>query len=183
MSTPAGTVDNISIGSGIVYRGLAGVTPATDVGYLGNDGITLAYETETVAVTVGFPAVPVRRFVSSVNARVQFQSYEWNLANFEAAVTGSLVTTTTTETLSVGLDACPDEATLKIEFQMPCVNDTFEISCWRAQTDGALSVQLRNDAPHTFDYNFELLLATEKWDATALDASAGLFEIVRTLAA
>lgn len=182
MSTPLGTVDNISIGSGIVYIGDPGVTPLTDAGFLGNDGITLGYTTETVEVTVGFPATPVRRFVSAVNATLAFQSLEWNLALFERAVVGTLTTNLTNEILEVGLDACPDEVALQVQFQMPCVNDTIIIDCWRGQTDGALEINLTNDAAHTFSYNFQLLLAQQDWAGDPLTADKGLFKITREFA-
>ena len=181
-STPAGTVDNISIGSGIVYIGDAGVTPTTDIGYLGDDGITLTYETETVEVTVGFPATPVRQFVSAVTAGLTFQSLEWNLANFERAVVGNRTVTATEEILAVGLDACPDEVALEVQFCMPCVDDTILLRCWRGQTDGALEIGLQNDSPHTFNYNFRLLLAQEDWATNPLPAEEGLFQIRRQFA-
>ena len=178
-STPLGTVNNISIGSGIVYIGDAGITPLTDIGFLGDEGINLTYETETVAVTVGFPATPVRQFVSSVTAGLTFQSLEWNLLNFERAVVGTRTLTVSEEILAVGLDACPDEVALQVQFCMPCVGDTILINCWRGQTDGALEIGLTNDSPHSFNYNFALLLASTDWAGTTLPATEGLFKIIR----
>jgi len=179
---PAGTPANISIGSGLVLIGDAATTPATDVGYLGDDGITLSHETEIVDVTAGFPAVSVRRFVSSVSVSIQFQSIEWNLANFNRSVNGTLTVLPTQETLDVGIDACPPEVALQVQFCMPCTNDTITINAWRAQTDGALELALNGTGAHTFAYNFQLLLATEDWATNPLTASEGLYQIIRDVA-
>lgn len=181
-NTPAGTVDNISIGSGIVYVGDAGVTPTTDVGFLSDEGITLAYETEKVSVTAGFPKVSVREFVTAVNATLTFQSIEWNLTNFKRSVVGTLATGSTDETLAVGVDACPEEVAIQVVFEMPCTGDTITINVWRAQTDGALTINFDNADRHVFDYNFTLLLASEDWAGGALPANEGLFQIHREFA-
>ena len=90
-NTPLGTVDNISIGSGIVYIGDSGDTPLTDVGFLADEGIVLSYETEIVEVSAGFPKVPVRQFVSAVTATLTFTSLEWNLALMQRSTGGELV--------------------------------------------------------------------------------------------
>lgn len=181
-TTPDGTVNNISIGSGLVLYGSEGATPSTDIGYIGDDGITLSYETEKVEVTAGFPRTPVRQFVQAVNATLQFQSLEWNLSLFNQALVGEYTSTATLETLGVGIDACPDELTLQVQFQMPCVDDTIIIDVWRAQTDGALEIAFQGDNPHSFNYNFQILLAEEDWSGSALASNEGLFRIRRQLA-
>lgn len=178
-TTPDGTVNNISIGSGLVLIGDSGATPATDVGYLGDEGITLSYETEIVEVTVGFPRTPVRQFVQSVSASLQFTSLEWNLSQFARALTGVYTDSPTQECLGVGLDACPDEVALQVQFCMPCVGDTIVINIWRAQTDGALEIAMQGDNAHSFAYNFRILLAQQDWDGADLDPEEGLFQIKR----
>lgn len=178
-NTPNGTVNNISIGNAIVLIGDAGVTPADDVGYLAEDGITVGYATEMVDVAVGFPRTSVRRFIQSVTATLAFTSLEWNLTNFQRALIGTLNTTATLETLAVGVDACPGELTATVRFCMPCVGDTVYIDMWRIQSDGNLELNFDGANPHQFPYNFQILLAEEKWDATVLTADVGLFEIRR----
>lgn len=180
-NTPAGTVNNIAIGNAIVYVGAEGVTPADDVGYLSDDGIELSYETETVDVSVGFPKTSVRQFVSAVTVSLKFTTMEWDLTTFNRALIGVLTTATTNEQLGVGLDACPGELTGKITFQMPCVNDTITIDMWRIQSSGKMTFKFDSN-PHTFPYDFRVLLATETWAAVALPATESLFKVTRTIA-
>lgn len=179
MATPAGDIDNISIGNGVVLIGDEATTPATDVGYLTDDGITIGYETETVDVEAGFPKTSIRQFVTSVTASLQFNSFEWDLENFSQALVGSLATSATQDVLGVGLDACPGELTAEVYFDMPCVGDTITIDLWRVQSDGNFEISLDGSNPHSFAYNFRILLATQKWDGTSLAANVGLFEIRR----
>lgn len=179
---PAGTADNISIGSGIVYVGDSGATPSTDVGFLGDEGITLSHETEIVEVTAGFPRTPVRQFVQAVTVSIQFTSLEWNLALFKRSVVGVLTVGATEEVLGVGIDACPEEVALQVQFCMPCTNDTIIINAWRAQTDGALEIAFSGDSPHSFNYNFKLLAASEDWATNPLAADESLYQIRRQLA-
>jgi len=181
-NTPAGTVNNVSIGNAVVYFGAAGATPTDDVGFLADDGVSVSYATEVVDVTAGFPRVPIRRFIQSVTTTLSVTTIEWDLATFQQALIGTLNTTAALETLAVGTDACPGEITGRIVFQMPCVGDTITIDFWRLQSDGNLNLGFEGTSPHQFAYNFQSLLATEKWDATPLTADVGLFEIRREIA-
>lgn len=181
-STPAGTVENISIGQGIVYIGDAGATPTADQGYLSGDAITLSVSTEIVAVNVGFPQVPVRQFVRSVNATLSFTSIEWKFDLLNRTLQGTLTSTPTEEEILAGVDACPAETAIRVQFCMPCEDDTITLDFWRTQSDGNLELALQNDNPHAFGYTFTVLLATEKWDTTVLPATEGLFRIHREIA-
>ena len=181
-NTPNGTVNNISIGNAVVYVGDEGVTPATDVGYLTDDGVGISYETETQDVAAGFPRTSIRQFVTAVTVSFTFSSLEWNLGLFQRALVGTLTTSATEEVLGVGIDACPAELTAQTVFVMPCVGDTLTISMWRVQSDGNFEINFDGNNPHSFAYNFRALLAQQKWDGTSLDANAGLFEIKREIA-
>lgn len=181
-NTPAGTRRNIAIGNAIVLLGATGLTPTEDVGFLSEDGVAITYETETVDVPVGFPAVSVRQFVSAVTSALAFTTIEWDLETFAQALVGVLSTSATLETLAVGVDPCPSELTAQVQFCMPCVGDTIEIDLWKIQSDGNFGINFDNAAAHQFPYNFRVLLADEKWDGTPLTADVGLFEIRRFIA-
>lgn len=181
-NTPNGTVNNISIGNAVVLVGDEATTPSDDVGYLSDDGVTLTYETENVDVSSGFPRTSIRQFVTAVTTSFTFTTLEWNLDTFSRALVGVFSTTTTQEFLNVGLDACPGELTAIVNFCMPCVGDTIIIRLWRVQSDGNFEIAFDGSNPHSFAYNFRVLLAQQKWDTTALTADQGLFEIERQLA-
>lgn len=181
-NTPNGTVDNISIGNAVVLVGDQGLTPTDDVGYLADEGVSVSYETETVDVASGFPATSIRQFVTSVTASLNFTSLEWNLDTFSRALVGALNTTATQEILGVGVDACPGELTARVQFCMPCVGDTITIDAWRVQSNGNFEMSFDGTNPHSFAYDFRILLAQQKWDGTLLSADVGLFEIRRDLA-
>lgn len=182
-NTPAGTVDNISIGNAIVYVGDEGVTPTDDVGYLSDEGISINYETEVVDVSAGFPKTSIRQFVTAVTVTLSFTSQEWDLENFSRSLVGELTTSATQEILGIGIDACPGELTGRVVFVMPCVDDTITIDLWRIQSNGSLELKFDGGAAHVFPYEFRVLLATETWAGGALDANVGLFQIKRELAA
>jgi hypothetical protein len=182
-NTPDGSADNISIGNAIVYIGDQGETPSDDVGYLSDDGVTVKYETETVDVSSGFPKTSIRQFVTSVTVTLGFTSQEWDLTNFSRALIGELTTSSTQEVLGVGVDACPGELTARVQFVMPCVDDTITIDVWRIQSNGALELKFDGSNAHVFPYEFKALLATETWAGDSLDANVGLFQITRELAA
>lgn len=183
MATPSGTADNIALGSGIVYVDDVGATPTTDFGFLSTEeGIVLSQETEKISVEVGTPKVSVKEFVTAVSVTVSFASLEWNLANFKRSVVGTHTVGSTDETLDVGLDACPEEVSVRVFFDFACVGDSVYLNIWRAQTDGALELNLDPNAPHSFNYNFQVLLADTDWAGNSLAANVGLYQIHRQFA-
>lgn len=183
MATPSGTADNIALGSGIVYVDDVGATPTTDFGFLSTEeGIVLSQETEKISVEVGTPKVSVKEFVTAVSVTISFASLEWNLANMKRSVVGTHTVGSTNETLAVGLAACPEEVSIRVFFDFPCVGDCVYLNVWRAQTDGALDINLDPNAPHTFAYNFQVLLASEDWASNSLPSNEGLYQIERQFA-
>lgn len=183
MATPTGTADNIALGSGIVFLDDVGATPTTDFGFLSTDeGIVLTQETEKVSVQVGTPKVSVREFVTAVDVTLSYSSLEWNFANFKRSVVGTHTVGSTNEFLAVGIDACPEEVSIRVQLDIPCAGDTIFINVWRAQTDGAFEINADPDAPHEFAYNFKVLLAQTDWASASLPANEGLYQLERQFA-
>lgn len=176
---PLYTVNNISLGPGILFVGLAGATPTVDTGAISEDGMEFNVTREFLEVFQGQPRTLITTFPISETVELTIQGIEWNLMKLPQAL-GAGVTTfsSTTETFSFGGDPGIDEVAVIVQHAMPS-GHTVSIYLWRAQPSGEWNMSMAPDTLHTFPYSFKALQATTAWDGSALPVGSQLFKIVR----
>lgn len=178
-NVPSYTVNNISLGPGILYLGLTGSTPSQDAGAISEDGMEFNVTREFLEVFQGQPRQLITTFPISESAELTISGIEWNLMKLPLAL-GAGVTTwsSTKETFSFGGDPGVDEVALIVQHAMPSGN-TVSIYFWRAQPSGEWNMSMAPDTLHTFPYSFKALVATTDWGGTALPVGQQLFRVVR----
>jgi hypothetical protein len=176
---PSYTVNNISLGPGILYIGLAGTTPTIDAGAISEDGMEFNVTREFLEVFQGQPRTLITTFPISETVELTIQGIEWDLMQLPMAL-GCGVTTfsSTLETFSFGGDTANDRVAVIVQHAMPSGN-TVSIYLWTAEPLGEWTMSMAPDTLHTFPYSFRAVVSTTDWGGTALPVGQQLFRIVR----
>ena len=179
-NVPNYTVANISIGPGVVYLGVAGTTPTTDIGAISTDGLELNLTQEYLEVFQGSPKQLITQFKTSETLEVKITGIEWNLMSLPIALGAGVTTSSgTQDVFSFGGDPTTTALAAKIVHTMPS-GHTINIYMWRTNISGSWNIKMAQDTLHSFPYTFKALVATVAWDGvTALASGSQLFRIVR----
>lgn len=178
-NTPNYDTNNISLGPGILYVGVAGTTPSIDVGAISEDGMTFNVKRDFLEVYQGQPKALIKTFPTQETAEVQCSSIEWNLPNLAIALgAGATTSSASQDTFAFGGDPDNDQVAVHIQHTLPS-GETVSIYMWKAQPSGEWSMNMKVDTLHTFPYSFKALIATTAWDGSALPAGQQLFKIIR----
>jgi hypothetical protein len=170
---------NISLGPGVAYIGLAGTTPLTDVGAIHDDGMELTVTREFLDVFQGSPKVLIKRFVTGEKVELAIKGIEWNLINLALALgTGVTTSSAAQDTYAFGEDPNATEMAVQVLHSMPSGN-TITLRLWRTQPVGEWKTALKQGELHSFPLSFVALSSTLKWDNSVLVVGKRLFEIVR----
>ena len=92
LNIPTGSNNNISFGPARIFMDewttptAGGVTPTTDVGFVGEDGVSIELMSEKKDITQGNPQLIQYSFVTAQSATISFSSIEWNFENFRLAL-------------------------------------------------------------------------------------------------
>lgn len=195
LNTPAGSTDNISFGPGKIKLGkwedlsayspgTIDITPTTDVGYIGEDGITLELTSEKRIITQGNPAVATYSFATAQSVMINFTSIEWNFDNFVYALGAGLTTATAgnSQTFGFGGDPLNTECAILIEHEMASSGDSLEIYAWKCQSESGFSVPFTATEEHKFEFGFTVLNSTQDWLANTLGDKESLIRMKRNFA-
>ncbi len=192
LNTPTGSTDNISFGPGKIKLGkwtdltgeVAGstnITPTTDVGYIGEDGINLELTSEKRIITQGNPAVATYSFATAQSVMINFTSIEWNFDNFVFAL-GAGVTTATaalSQTFGFGGDPLNTECAILIEHEMASSGDSLEVYAWKCQSESGFAIPFTAQEEHKFEFGFTVLNSTQDWRANILGDKESLIRMKR----
>jgi len=174
-NVPAYSTSNISLGPGVVYVGVSGATPTTDVGAV-RSGMNFAIARAKTPVKQGNPAFTIKTFVTEETGVLTLTGVEWNLDNFAMAVGKTTSTVGSTLELGGGLDI--HEVALKLVHQTP-TNVTYTLYIWKAEPRGDLTINL-TDEPHEFEMAFEAMLTTVDWAGATLADGKQMFKLFKT---
>jgi len=178
-NVPSYNTNNISLGPGILYIGVAGTTPTTDVGAISEDGLTFTLEREFLDVYQGQPKTLIVSFPISETVTCEVQTIEWNLMNLPLALGAGVTTSTASkDTFSFGEDPGNDQLAVHIEHVIPS-GQTMSIYIWKAQPTGSWELNMAQDTLHTFPHSFKALSSPTAWDGSALPVGQRLFRITR----
>jgi hypothetical protein len=202
LNIPTGSTDNISFGPAKikmdVFTGTNGVTPTSDVGFIGEDGVTIEMTSEKRNIVQGNPQLINFSFATSQTAMINFTSIEWNFESFRLAIgagtTGTYTTNiaresgvaaaaatthdVTAEYFSFGGNPLNTFVCMSIEHQMAVTGDTLYAHIWKAQSESGFSLPFGSEE-HQFEFSFQAIRAINDWGGTELDFDQQLMKLVR----
>lgn len=177
---PAYNSNNISLGPGVMYLGLAGSTPTQDVGAISeSDGVSITVGQQFLEVFQGSPKTLIKQFKTSESMTIAAKGIEWDLVKLAFAL-GSGVTSSTasTDTFAFGGDPASNILALKIDHTLP-TGHTISVCVWQVQASGEWKLDLKEDTLGTFPFTFKALISTTNWIGGTLASGQQLFKIFR----
>ena len=210
LNSPSGSTNNISFGPAKIYlgqwhardsnneydkavytgsplyTGQAGITPAVDVGFIGEDGINLELTSEKRNIVQGNPQLISYSFATSQAAMFSFTSIEWNFTNFRLALgAGSTALptngepTTARSFFNFGGNPLNTTACMRMQHQMAVTGDTLTIYAWKVQSESGFAIPFSATEEHKFEFSFQALLADYNWGGGNLPDEESLIRFER----
>jgi hypothetical protein len=210
LNSPTGTTNNISFGpakiflgewaardsngeydasvytGGPKYTGAAGITPAIDVGFIGEDGVNLEMASEKRNIVQGNPQLISYSFATSQSAMFNFTSIEWNFENFRFALgAGSTASPTdgsaqgTASYFNFGGNPLNTVCCMQMQHYMAVSGNTLNIYAWKVQSESGFSIPFSATEEHKFEFSFQALLADYNWGGADLPAEESLIRFER----
>jgi hypothetical protein len=181
LNFPSGTRNDISLGPGQVFIGPAGATPTVDIGFLGEDGVSIEINRTMVDVTQGNPKVKIMRFIQEEDVKLSFSTIEWNPVTLAMALGAANTTSSgSVRTFSIGGDPTVDTFAIHVRHRMASVAQTINAYFWTVAADGQFSVALDHN-PHNFPFAYTCLDSPTNWAGTTLAYDERLFRLERQL--
>ena len=189
LNIPVGLNDNISFGPARVamvpFTGASGSTPSfatDDVGFIGEDGVTLELMSEKKDISQGNPALVNFSFVQTQSATISFTSIQWDFDNFRLALgagsTGGDGTGGDPYRFAFGGNPLNTFVCMELEHQMAVTGDTLSVLVWKAQSESGFSVPFGQDE-HQFEFSFKAIRAINDWGGTPLSFDEQLLRFER----
>lgn len=182
LNTPTYDTNDFSFGPGVIFMGAAGSTPATEVGAITEDGVSLEVTSEKKVITQGNPKLPIFAFAQAQGAMVKFTGIEWDFDKMAKAL-GAGVTSTGAgaDTFAFGGDPLVTNYALHVAHQMAVTGHTMNIYAWKVFAEAGQAINLNHDE-HQFPNSYVTMRSATDWGGTALDYKQQLFKLVRQTA-
>jgi len=182
VNVPSGTTNNISFGPATIFLGASGTTPTVDVGYIDNDtGVEIVLMNKKRDITQGNPKVKLYTFSQEQGVTVKLTGIEWNNTNFAYALgAGTTAISGSEKSFTFGGDPIAKTCALQIQHYMPVTGHTMMYYCWKAVSDGDLTMALTHDE-HKFPYSFALQRASTDWAGNTLTYDKQLLKVAEIL--
>lgn len=161
-------VNDLSFGPGIIYIGVEGTTPATDIGAV-NEGMELEHSIESLDVEQGNPRELIEGFRMEEMVNFTFIGFEWNVDNlgkFLGSDEGS------GDTFRYGGNLLPISLSLRLVHQMPpasgkIIGSTIIIDIWKARSEEDLEIDFGMDL-HDFPVSVDAEYSATDWAGNIL---------------
>ncbi|HHZ94700.1 MAG TPA: hypothetical protein EYN67_03875 [Flavobacteriales bacterium] len=206
LNLPSGTTNDISFGPATLKMALFtgsgtspnGLTPTVDVGFIGDDGVSLEMVSEKKQIMQGNPRQVVYTFQQQQMVNITFTSIEWDFLRFKMALgsgindedellygAGSseppgwdIPALATGEAFWFGGDPTNVDISMSIRHQMGVTGDTLNCYVWKCQSTTGFTAPFGQDE-HSFGFGFTALGVTKSWDGLALSDHQSLIRIDR----
>jgi len=194
LNIPTGSNNNISFGPARIlmdpWSSAVGSTPTTDVGFIGEDGLTIELSSEKKDITQGNPQLIQYSFVTAQSATINVTSIEWNFENFRLALGAGATSignvakppsggaATTVATFNFGGNPLNTYVALQVQHRMAQSAGTLYAYIWKAQSESGFSLPFGTDE-HTFEFSFKALAATKNWNGVTLPFDQCLMKLER----
>jgi hypothetical protein len=175
-----------------------GTTPTVDVGFIGDDGVSLEMVSEKKQIMQGNPRQVVYTFQQQQMVNITFTSIEWDFSRFNMALGSGIVDTddplygagtavpadfgvptgATGEAFWFGGDPKNVDISMSIRHQMGVTGDTLNCYVWKCQSTTGFTAPFGQDE-HSFGFGFTALGVTKSWDGLTLSDHQSLIRIDR----
>jgi len=180
-NVPTVTTNDISFGPAVLYMGVAGATPTTDVGSITEDGVAVEVTSEKRTITQGNPKIALYTFTQAQAVMAKVTGIEWNFDRFADALgAGNTTVSGAAETFSWGGDPIVTRLAMHIEHYMAVTGNTMNVYLWEVVSESGLSLPFGHDE-HSFEYSYQAQRVTTDWNSVALPATEQLMRVDRTL--
>ncbi len=191
LNQPNGNTNNISFGPGVIKMGpwqntdpasgfSGDITPTTDVGFIGEDGITIELTSEKRNIVQGNPQIVTYSFATAQSVMINFTSIEYDFDNFVFALgAGATTSSSSFDTYAFGGNPLNTECAIFIEHKMASSGNTLQIYAWKCQSESGFSIPMTATEEHSFEFSFQVLNSTHDWTGSALPAEEGLIKLTR----
>jgi len=174
---PTQDYSNISFGPARVFLGPSGTTPTIDVGALGEDGVSVEWQSEKRDIRQGNPGMIAYSFMTSQGFRVSWTALEYSVANMALAFgAGVTAVSAAIHTWAMGGDPIIATAAVLVQHQMATGGDTLNISVWKARGDGNIGIAMAMEE-HKIPMAFQAMRATTNWAGAALGSTSELVSV------
>jgi hypothetical protein len=172
LNIPSGTTNNISFGPAVVLMGSAADgtavgLPTTDVGFIGEDGVTVELAQEVRNIRQGNPALINYSFYTQQSCAINFTSIEWDFDNF-SKVLGATYATGSPNDFGFGGKALATLVGLRVQHYMAVTGHTMNLYVWKAQSESSLNFTMGQDE-HQFPFSFNALDSGSDFGGTPVD--------------
>ena len=173
LNIPAGEVERVSFGLGVLKIGSPGTTPTTDVGYA--RGATLTVTRQKLDLFQGVPRTLIRTFANQEDVSLQFTGLQWSLARLKDLLGSGTFAAGPPEQLDFGGKIDFSEVGVFFQHRTP-TQGTVDIYIWKAQGQGELNLSFGDDFQE-FNYQFRALPGTTDFAGQAI--AAGSDDLIR----
>lgn len=170
----------MSFGPGILYLGVPGTTPLTDVGAIKGKA-ELNIERGKLEVKQGSPQTLIAEYVMAESISLKLTGIEWNFNNLAYAL-GAGVTAGTgsyQETFEFGGNMAMTNRALRFVHRTPD-GGTVDIQIFKAEGSGKVNIGFNDSDMHEFPYEFQALEGTSDFSNAALAVNKKLIKIIKT---
>lgn len=179
LNMPTTTTSRVSFGPAVVFWGVIGTTPSTELGAIRtDDGVTLEVTSEKRDIAQGNPKLVEYTFVQAQGLVAKFTSIEWNLHTNLYRALGSGVTSTagSDNKINWGGDPLVTQVALHIRHAMPVSGNTMNVYIWKAVSEAPPAIGFMHDE-HAFELAFKAQRSGTDWSGATLDYRSQLFQI------
>ena len=178
-NVPTYDTSRFSFGPGVLYIGVLGTTPLTEIGAVKGDA-ELSVERTRLEVWAGSPQSKIAQYVTKEEVILKVTGIEWNLDNLNfalgAGVTGA---SNPNETFEFGGDMNFSNRAVRF-LHRTADGSTIDIHLFKCEGSGKLAIAFKETDMHEFPFEFHTLEGTTGFDAAALAANKKHFKIIRT---
>jgi len=165
-----------SLGPGVVYLGIAGLTPTVDVGGQ-RSGMVIEPVSENVDIDQGNPAMTVETFSRLQSVIARFTDLEWNPGRMAQAL-GAGLSEGAGNIMSFGGRVLTTKMAIKFVHDLP-YGAKIEARIWNARGEGTHPLNFTDD-PHEFEMSFKAIVAHTDWAGAALPKEKQLMRLIYT---
>ncbi len=180
-NVPTYDTSRFSFGPGVIYVGVPGTTPLTEIGAVKGDA-ELSIERTRLEVFAGSPQSKIAQYVTKEEVIMKVTGIEWNLDNLNfalgAGVTGA---SNPNETFEFGGDMTFGNKAVRFVHRT-ADGSTIDIHLFKCEGSGKLSISFKETDMHEFPFEFHTLEGTSDFANGALAANKKHFKIIRTKA-
>lgn len=179
LNLPTTTIQRVSFGPAVVFLGVMGVTPTTELGAIRtDDGVTFEVTAEKRDILQGNPKLIEYTFVQAQGVTAKFTGIQWDhfTTLWRALGSGTTSSSGVNDKVSWGGDPLVTQVAIHVRHQMPVSGRTLNFYLWKCVSDTPPNFMIGHDE-HAFELAFKAQRSATDWNGTSLDYKSQLWQI------